>query len=165
MPVAAVERQHCAVAFVAIMPRVRRMHLAWRKRTPNGRTTPFTGGAANPVNTQSSDGPRRFFFNTNGVPYTPGNFSSTGGIVLQKPDITAATGVKTTFPTDSGLNPFFGTSAAAPHAGAIAAQILSFRPGLTPSQVRTALYNSCLDIEAAGFDRDSGRGIVMALAQ
>lgn len=129
----------------------------------NNRTTPFTGGAANPVNTQSSDGPRRVFFNQNGAPYTPGNFSSTGGIVLQKPDITAATGVKTTLPTNSGLNPFFGTSAAAPHAGAIAAQILSFRPGLTPAQVRIALYNSCLDIEAAGFDRDSGRGIVMAL--
>jgi hypothetical protein len=130
----------------------------------NGRTTPFTGGAANPVNTQSSDGPRRMFFNPNGAAYTPGNFSSTGGIVLQKPDITAATGVKTTLPANSGLNPFFGTSAAAPHAGAIAAQILSFRPGLTPAQVRTALYNSCLDIEAPGFDRDSGRGIVMALA-
>lgn len=130
----------------------------------NGRTTPFTGGASNPVNTQSSDGPRRMFFNPFGAAYTPNNFSSTGGIVLQKPDITAATGVKTTLPTNSGLNPFFGTSAAAPHAGAIAAQLLSFRPGLTPLQVRTALYYSCLDIEAKGPDRDSGRGIVMALS-
>ena len=63
------------------------------------------------------------FFNANGVPYTPGNFSSTGGIVLQKPDITAASGGVTTFPLHSGFNPFYGTSAAAPQAGAIAAQI------------------------------------------
>ena len=128
------------------------------------RTVPFIGGTAVHVVTESSDGPRRMFFNANGVPYTPGNFSSTGGIVLQKPDITAASGGVTTFPLHSGFNPFYGTSAAAPHAGAIAAQILSYRPGLTPAQVRTALYNSCLDIEAPGFDRVSGRGIVMALA-
>ena len=129
----------------------------------NDRTTLFTGGAANPVNTQSSDGPRRIFFNPNGSAITPGNFSSTGGRVLQKPDITAATGVKTSLPTTSGLNPFFGTSAAAPHAGAIAAQILSFRPGLTPAQVRSALNHSALNIEAPGFDRDSGFGIIMTL--
>jgi Subtilase family/FG-GAP-like repeat len=129
----------------------------------DNRTTLFTGGAANPVNTQSSDGPRRIFFNPNGSAITPGNFSSTGGRVLQKPDITAATGVKTSLPTTSGLNPFFGTSAAAPHAGAIAAQILSYRPGLTPAQVRVALNHSALNIEAPGFDRDSGFGIIMTL--
>ena len=39
-----------------------------------------------------SDGPRRLFFQPNGTPYTPGNFSSTGGVVRQKPDITAADG-------------------------------------------------------------------------
>jgi len=127
----------------------------------NGRTTPFVGGAANPVNTQSSDGPRRIFFEPNGSAITPGNFSSTGGRLLLKPDLTAATGVKTSLPTTSGLNPFFGTSAAAPHAGAIAAQLLSFKPMLTPAQIRVAMQHSCLGIEAAGFDRDSGFGIVM----
>ncbi len=128
------------------------------------RTTPFTGGTANPVITESSDGPRRMFFFPNGSAITPGNFSSTGGLLLLKPDITAASGVKTSLPTTSGLNPFFGTSAAAPHAGAIAAQILSFRPGLSAAKVRAALNHSCLGIEAAGFDRDSGFGIIMALA-
>ena len=39
----------------------------------------------------SSDGLRRVFFQANGTPITPGNFSSTGGAVRQKPDITAAT--------------------------------------------------------------------------
>jgi hypothetical protein len=114
----------------------------------NNQTTAFSGGTANPVETFSSDGPRRIFFNVNGTPYTPNNFSSTGGKVLQKPDFAAADGVSTTLPLNGGLNPFYGTSAAAPHAGAIAAQILSFRPRLTGAQVRAALKASCVDIEA-----------------
>ena len=130
--------------------------------TAENRTVAFVGGAANPVLTESSDGPRRMFFNVNGVAYTPGNLSATGGIVLAKPDLTAAAGVKTSMPADSGFNPFFGTSAAAPHVGAIAAQILSFKPNLTPLRVRAALQGSCLNIEAPGYDRDSGHGIVMA---
>jgi hypothetical protein len=129
----------------------------------NHQTTPFQGGTANPVETFSSDGPRRIFFNVNGTPYTPNNFSSTGGIVLQKPDFAAADGVSTTLPANSGLNPFYGTSAAAPHAGAIAAQILSCYPGLTTAELRTALRSSCVDNEATGFDHDSGYGILMTL--
>lgn len=54
---------------------------------------PFTGGAANPVETFSSDGPRRMFFYPDGTPIMQGNFSSTGGAVYQKPDITAGEGV------------------------------------------------------------------------
>ncbi len=57
---------------------------------------------------------------------------------------------------------FAGTSAAAPHAGAIAALIKSANPSLTAAQVRAALLSSAIDIEAAGPDRDSGIGIVMA---
>lgn len=123
-------------------------------------TAAFPGGATNPVETFSSDGPRRIFFLPDGTPITPGNFSSTGGTVLQKPDITAADNVVTTVP---GFNPFGGTSAAAPHAGAIAALLRSFDSNITTAQIRTALQNSAIDIEAAGFDRDSGQGIVMAL--
>jgi hypothetical protein len=118
-------------------------------------------GATNPTELFSSDGPRRVFFQSNGTPYTPANFSSTGGIVRQKPDITAADGTAVTgvgnFP-----NPFYGTSAAAPHAGAIAALIKSANPALTPAQIRAALISSAIDIEAPGVDRDSGAGIVMA---
>jgi len=120
---------------------------------------PFS--SSNSVETFSSDGPRRIFFQANGTPITPGNFSSTGGLVRQKPDITAADGVSVTgvggFPT-----PFFGTSAAAPHAGAIAALVKSANPGLTPAQIRTILIGSAIDIEAPGVDRDSGVGIIMA---
>ncbi len=124
----------------------------------------FTGGTKNPVETFSSDGTRRMFFRADGTAYTPGNFSATGGTVRQKPDIAAADGVVTTLPANSGLNPFFGTSAAAPHAGAIAALVKSYNPSLTTSQLRTILTGSALDIEGPGVDRDSGFGLVMALA-
>ncbi len=110
----------------------------------------------------SCDGPRRIFFDFAGnlLPGAPGgNFSQTGGVVRQKPDITAADGVATATP---GFNPFFGTSAAAPHAAAIACLVQHAFPAFTPAQIRTALEGSALDIEAAGDDRDSGEGIVMA---
>lgn len=124
----------------------------------------FTGGTKNPVEAFSSDGLRRVFYRADGTPYTPGNFSATGGTVRQKPDIAAADGVVTTLPANSGLNPFFGTSAAAPHAGAIAALIKSYNPSLTASQIRAILTGSALDIEGPGVDRDAGFGLVMALA-
>lgn len=122
---------------------------------------PFTGGLANPVETFSSDGPRRMFFQPDGTPITPGNFSATGGVSLQKPDVTAADGVATSVP---GFESFFGTSAAAPHAAAIAALLLSYNPAMSPAEVRLAMESTALDIEALGVDRDSGAGIVMALA-
>ncbi|MCA1614019.1 MAG: S8 family serine peptidase, partial [Acidobacteria bacterium] len=76
--------------------------------------------STNKVETFESDGPRRLFFRPDGTPYTPGNFSSTGGVVRQKPDITAADGGVISGAGGFG-NPFFGTSAAAPHAAAITA--------------------------------------------
>jgi hypothetical protein len=120
--------------------------------------------SANRVETFSSDGLRRVFFAANGAAITPGNFlaATGGGLLRQKPEITAADGVSTTLPANSGLNPFFGTSAAAPHAGAIAALVRSARAGLTNAQIRTALTSTAIDIEAPGVDRDSGVGIIDA---
>ncbi len=132
-------------------------------RTTSPFPSPFSGGSANPVEPFSSDGPRRMFYNADGTPITPGNFLSTGGTVRQKPDIAAADGVATTFATNTGLNPFYGTSAAAPHAAAIAALMKSSNPALKPAQIRTALTSAAVDIESPGVDRDSGWGIVMAL--
>jgi subtilisin-like proprotein convertase family protein len=119
----------------------------------------FTSATVNELFT--SDGPRRIILDTTGAELTPNNRTSTGGVVRQKPDITAADGVSCAAP---GFAPFFGTSAAAPHAAAIAALLKSAVPGLTQAQVRTALISSAIDIEAAGTDRDSGAGIVMAHA-
>ena len=79
-----------------------------------------------------------------------------------KPDITAAAGVSTTLPPGSGLNPFYGTSAAAPHAGAIAGLLKSANPALTPAQIRTFLTTTAVDVESAGYDNISGFGIVQA---
>ncbi len=124
----------------------------------------FTGGATNPVEIFSSDGPRRVFYDSSGTPYKPGKFTfKQGGAQSRpKPDFSAADGVSTTLPGDSGLNPFFGTSAAAPHAAAIAALLKSSKPGLTPAKIKTALIGAALDIEAPGKDRDSGVGILDA---
>ena len=107
----------------------------------------------------SSDGPRRVFFKADGSPITPGNTTSTGGAVRSKPDITAADGVSTSV---SGFDPFFGTSAAAPHAAAIAALVLSGNPGASAALVRSAFNKTALDIAPPGTDTRSGRGLIRA---
>lgn len=116
----------------------------------------FAGGSSNPVEYFSSDGPRRIFFEEDGTPVTPSDFLSTGGELRAKPDVAAADGVSTATP---GFSPFYGTSAAAPHAAALAALMLQADPTLTPTTLRQILGASALDIEQPGFDRDSGAGI------
>jgi subtilisin family serine protease len=123
-----------------------------------GTGAPFDG--TEEVESFSSDGPRRMFYDETGTPYTPGNFLATGGAVRQQPKVTAADGVSCAAP---GFNPFFGTSAAAPHAAAIAALVME-NSNLTPSGFEQLIIATALDIEAAGFDRDSGSGILMAQA-
>jgi subtilisin-like proprotein convertase family protein len=127
----------------------------------------FTAGPTTPIEVFSSDGPRRVFYDRNGNPIDPSNpgatFQSGAGQNRQKPDIAGADGVVTTLPGGSGLNPFFGTSAAAPHVGAIAALVKAANPSATNAQIRTALLNGALDIAAAGTDRDSGHGIANAM--
>ena len=116
------------------------------------------------VETFSSDGPRRIFFQPDGTPITPGDFSSTGGEVLDKPDVAAADGVSTSTP---GFSDFHGTSAAAPHAAAIAALMVEAAGGrnrIDLTTLREALAEAALDIEAEGVDRDSGAGIPLAPA-
>jgi hypothetical protein len=127
----------------------------------------FTGGVANPVEFFSSDGPRHIFFDATGAPLTPGMFLlSNGGIQRAKPDLAAADGIATATP---GFNPFFGTSAAAPHAAAMAALLLQKRPELAAlgsvaatTQFRALVGTSTLDNEGSGPDFNSGSGILMA---
>ena len=128
--------------------------------TATGPGGTFTGGAANPVETYSSDGPRKMFYQPNGTAITPGNllFATNGGTTLQKVDMAAGDCGTTTTP---GFIPFCGTSAAAPTAAAIAALIKGANPAATNAQIVSSMNASALDIEAAGWDRDSGVGIVM----
>lgn len=107
----------------------------------------------------SSDGPRRVFYEADGTPITPGDVSSTGGELRQKPDITAADGVATSV---DGFELFYGTSAAAPHAAAIAGLVLSGNPGIDPAEVREALTSTAIDIVAPGVDGRSGHGVILA---
>ena len=105
-----------------------------------------------------------FSFSKDGMAITADNFSSTGGRVVQKPDLTAAGCVSTATPH---FSPFCGTSAAAPHAAAIAALMLEAAGGpahLDLEALRSAMTatTAVLDIEAPLVDRDSGAGIVMA---
>jgi hypothetical protein len=132
---------------------------AVRTSAPASPAAAFTTG--NKVETFSSDGPRRMFYQPDGTPFTPGNFSASGGLLLAKPDLTAANGVATSVP---GFTTFFGTSASAPHAAAIAGLLQAYNPELSAAEIRALLNASALDIEATGTDRDSGVGIVMAEA-
>ena len=129
--------------------------------TPAVGPFPQPFNSTNVVETFSSDGPRRVFYVADGTPYTPGDVSSTGGVLRQKPDVTAADGVTVTGVGGFG-SPFFGTSAAAPHAAAIAGLVKSANLALTPAQIRSILTSTAIDIQAPGVDRDSGAGIVMA---
>ena len=98
----------------------------------------------------TSDGPRRMFFAPDGTP---------ADVVRQKPDITAADGVTTSV---DGFDPFFGTSASAPHAAAIAALVLSGNPGATTADLRDAFNSTALDLVPAGVDGRTGHGVIRA---
>ncbi|MDX1404559.1 MAG: PKD domain-containing protein [Woeseiaceae bacterium] len=102
---------------------------------------------------------------------TPIYFTSTGAALATaemrlKPEIAAVDGVDTTFffsdPDGDGIDNFFGTSAAAPHAAGVAALLLEADPGATPAQVNSALESTALDMAAPGFDFESGYGLIQA---
>jgi subtilisin family serine protease len=114
-----------------------------------------------PNETFSSDGPRQIFYNPDGSAITPGNFLAGGGKVLQKPDASAVDGVSCETP---GFSPFFGTSAAGPHAAGVAALIKSAEPALTNTQIRNFMTSTALDPDGAGvFDVTGGFGLLNAL--
>ncbi|HEX4608656.1 MAG TPA: S8 family serine peptidase, partial [Urbifossiella sp.] len=110
---------------------------------------PFTGRGGTPI-----------LFDTAGNPQTAD--------VRPEPRFAAPDGVDTTFfgATDDepdGFPNFGGTSAAAPHAAAVAALMLQANRTLTPTQVFGALAATALDVGPAGFDYDTGAGLIQAL--
>ena len=108
------------------------------------------------VESFSSRGPTQILFDASGNPVNE---------LRSTPLLTAPDGGAT---TTSGFTNFFGTSAAAPHAAAVAALVLERfdQKGVAVStrDLYRVLYDSAVDIGAAGFDTSSGYGRIDALA-
>jgi hypothetical protein len=107
----------------------------------------------------SADGPRGIYFEADGS-------AIPGGAMVLKPNFAAAEGVTTSFPAGNKLHFFNGSSAAAPHAAAIAALVLSKYPSMTQGQLRYVLTQSVLPSQSEGgtpaWNRFTGNGILMA---
>jgi PKD repeat protein len=85
----------------------------------------------------------------------------------QKPNIASIDGADTSFfgtqDTDANGYPnFYGTSAAAPHAAAVAALLRESAPGLTPAQVYSRLAGSARLIGSSATDPYTGAGLIDA---
>jgi PKD repeat protein len=102
-------------------------------------------------------------------------FGATGSplglpLTRPKPDITAIDGVSTTFfigdamPDAQDGYLFFGTSAAAPNAAAVAALLWQAEPNLSQAQVKTRLQNTARDLGPTGYDNLTGAGLINAYA-
>ena len=123
--------------------------------------TPHFGVSPPFLNSFSSRGATPILFDLTG------NRLAAGDPRADKPEIVAPDGVDTTFFGSNDTEPngfpnFFGTSAAAPHAAAVAALLLQVKPGLSPAEVYASLENTTIDMGAPGFDNDSGFGLIQA---
>jgi hypothetical protein len=88
--------------------------------------------------------------------------------LIPKPDLAATDRVQTTFfydrtPPYDGPFVFAGTSAAAPHAAAVAALLRACNPALTPDQLKQALQSTAAPV-AGGEPETVGAGLVSAKA-
>lgn len=103
------------------------------------------------VESYSSTGPGQILFSDSGGPLISPITTSIG--------LTGVDGLST-----SVFSPFFGTSAAAPTAAAVAALLEQAAPGDSASTVEAALENTATDIGAPGVDNSSGHGLVDGIA-
>ncbi|MFM2326009.1 MAG: hypothetical protein RIR31_211, partial [Bacteroidota bacterium] len=111
-------------------------------------------------------------------PLSVESFSSVGGTFINnvqrnKPDLVAPDGVNTTVNMgvdydNNQYSNFFGTSAAAPHAAAVAALIIEGKrkflnqASTSPDEIRAILQSTATDMNTPGFDFESGFGFINA---
>jgi|GEM_PF-2669777 len=117
------------------------------------------------VRPYSSQGPTTILFEPDGTPMASPEVRNTPGLV-------AVDGTDTTFfpalpliQTDidnNGYPNFGGTSAAAPHAAAVAALVRQANPSFTAAQVYDALESTAIDLGAPGRDVTAGHGLINA---
>ncbi len=100
-------------------------------------------------------------------PRVPERFSSRGPASIyfptretrQVPRVTAVDGVTTAVGRRGAFNePFFGTSAAAPHVAGCAAVLLA--AGVSGARVPEVLFQTAADLGRRGWDRSTGAGLV-----
>ncbi len=111
------------------------------------------------LNSSSAAGSTQVFFDTQGTRFANPE-------IRNKPEIVAADGGNTTFFGSDfeadGFPNFFGTSAAAPHAAAVAALLLQADGSLTPEDIYSTLESTAIDMNDPGFDFDTGFGLIQA---
>ena len=126
--------------------------------------TPEFGTAPPQLEWYSSAGPTPILFDTLGLPTSE---------LRDKPEIVAPDGTNTTFfgfdSEPDGFPNFFGTSASAPHAAAVAALMLESAGPLSPAAVYAALEGTAIDMDDpatagfdVGFDFGTGYGLIDA---
>ncbi|RYG35464.1 hypothetical protein EON81_12645 [bacterium] len=126
----------------------------------NAATNPIRAfNAADITATYSSDGPRRHYYDSDGDLIAT-NLTFAGAKVLSRPALTGPDGGSTNTP---GFQPFFGTSAAAPHVAALTALLSEFSPSSSMFRLLIALTAGAVDTGTAGFDVNSGSGAVNGL--
>ncbi len=128
--------------------------------------SPALGVASPIIESFSSGGPTTILFDT------AGNRLATPSV--RELAFIATDGGNTTFFGSDDSDPdtfpnFYGTSAAAPDAAAVAALMLQARSTLTPTDIRNLLQNSAIDLNDPrtagpdpGFDANTGAGLIQA---
>lgn len=124
---------------------------------------------------QAQGNPRRIdpaFYSSLGgyipILYSPASEPVSEPEIRFKPDIASLDGVNTSFfnrdiGSDADAYPnFFGTSAAAPHAAAIAALMRQANPALDAAEIRDQMRGAAVDIYTRGVDGYTGWGLLLA---
>jgi subtilisin family serine protease len=105
----------------------------------------YLGGNTNPIASFSSRGP---------------SVCGGTGSLLIKPEVSAPGVNVRSSGTSSGYSVKSGTSMAAPHVAGAVALLKQFAPNLTGKQILEALYNTAVDLGAAGEDNNYGMGLI-----